>query len=94
VLSFNFKQCHAPFETYSKELFSAKIFKYRLATIEIIYLENLYYILAAWHPRHGALWQDASATAHIINLKVVSIHFIYLWSADVGLFEKVDSYYH
>jgi hypothetical protein len=42
--------------------------------MEIIYLENGYY------PQHGTLWQDTSATAHIINLMVME------------LFEKEDSY--
>jgi hypothetical protein len=30
------------------------------------------------NPQHGALLQDTSATAHVINLRVVSINCTYL----------------
>jgi hypothetical protein len=48
----------------------------------------------SWHPQYGALWQDTSSTAHIINLRVVFLQivkFIYLWCSNVEIFEKLDS---
>jgi hypothetical protein len=52
-------------------------------TIEIMYLDWILYI--SWHPQHGALWQDSSATTWELCLYIaftyglpMVLHFNYL----------------
>jgi hypothetical protein len=51
--------------------------------------EGILYI--RWHLQHGAFWHESSATAYVMNLRVVSIQCIYLWPSNVQLYRNMNS---